>query len=171
MTLPRRLASSLLAVAARLGPADARAWADAMRAELTAIEGEWAALRWSIGGALSLIGYFGLRALVAHLRPPPEAQRPPERPRAAGVVAMEMMSGAVVAAGIVAAVVVADLLVLRISWHQFAHAPIAERLLLVGAIEAAFVSGALALPRRRRPLAAGMLLCGMMLFVHVAAHG
>lgn len=171
MAFPRWLASHLLAVAARLAPADARVWADAMRAELNAIDGDWAALWWSVGGAMSLVRHFGVRALVARLRPTPEAQHSMEKARAARAVVMEVLSGSLVAGAIAAAVVVADLIVLRISWQQLAHAPIGERLLLVATVEAAFIMCALALPRRRRPLAAGMVLCGMMLFVHVAAHG
>ena len=141
-----------------------------MRGELGAIEADWPALRWSIGGVISLLVHVGIPALLARLRPLPEPLSS-QPARAEGVVAMEAFAGALVAGAIVAAVVVGDLIVLQISWRQFARLPIGERLLLVAAVEAAFVWCAMVLPRRRRPLAAGMVLCGMMLLLHVAAHG
>lgn len=105
--------------------------------------------------------------LLDCLRP---AAEPNALPRSSRAAAAELFSGALVAGGIVAAAIVADKIVLRLSWHEFSHLPVGERLLLVAAIEAAFIGSALALPRRRRPLAAGMVLGGMMLFVHVAVH-
>jgi hypothetical protein len=47
----RQAATALLESAIRLAPADAREWGQAMRGELSYVEGHWAALRWALGGA------------------------------------------------------------------------------------------------------------------------
>ena len=54
MSLTRRIAARLLGVTARLLPADGRDWAAGMAAELDAIEGDWNALGWAVGGATAL---------------------------------------------------------------------------------------------------------------------
>lgn len=48
---PRRAAAVLLRMAARLVPEESRAWGAAMLHELDYIEGDFAALRWAMGGA------------------------------------------------------------------------------------------------------------------------
>jgi hypothetical protein len=83
----------------------------------------------------------------------------------------ELLSGVVVASIIVTIGVLVDLTFLHLSWGQFAQLPLADRLLLVAAIELVFLASVVALPRRRRPLATGIVLAGMTLLLHVATHG
>ncbi|MGH7532416.1 MAG: hypothetical protein ACREL4_03895, partial [Gemmatimonadales bacterium] len=44
-----------LTLAARLGSSGSRPWADAMLAELDAVEGDWSSLWWAMGGAGALL--------------------------------------------------------------------------------------------------------------------
>ncbi|HEV2315036.1 MAG TPA: hypothetical protein VGR94_07005 [Candidatus Acidoferrales bacterium] len=50
-TYLRRFAISLLRAAIRIAPHDTLDWGNAMLSELSAMEGDWAALRWAVGGA------------------------------------------------------------------------------------------------------------------------
>lgn len=54
-SLPRTFARRLLVAAARLSPSATRPWANAMAAELDAIEGDWAALGWATSGTGALL--------------------------------------------------------------------------------------------------------------------
>lgn len=56
----RRLGSQLLRVAIRRTRPELRAWGRAMLNEMDAIENDWAAFRWAIGGAVSLFRAFEL---------------------------------------------------------------------------------------------------------------
>ena len=47
----RRAAASVMESAIRIAPEDAREWGQAMRRELDSVEGAWAAVEWSLGGA------------------------------------------------------------------------------------------------------------------------
>jgi Flp pilus assembly protein TadB len=51
----RRLAFSILNRAIRRAPAEFHEWGKAMLNEMEAIESDWAAFRWAVGGALALI--------------------------------------------------------------------------------------------------------------------
>ena len=59
----RQAAAALLEYAIRMAPPDARAWGQAMRAELTYVEGHWAALLWALGGA-SVMAKHALMSLI-----------------------------------------------------------------------------------------------------------
>lgn len=56
----RRLGSQILRVAIRRAGPELRGWGEAMLNEMDAIESDWAALRWAIGGAASLFRGFEL---------------------------------------------------------------------------------------------------------------
>lgn len=56
----RRLGSQILRVAIRRSGPELRGWGTAMLNEMDAIENDWAALRWAIGGAASLFRGFEL---------------------------------------------------------------------------------------------------------------
>ncbi len=64
-TLLHRVADWILRAGIRLAPGDAREWGNAMLGELYSIEGSWAALAWSLGGA----GVLAKQALIALLLP------------------------------------------------------------------------------------------------------
>jgi len=65
LPLPRRVATVLLEAAVAIAPEGALEWGHAMLSELRHVEGNWAALFWSLGGA----GVLAKRALVAFLFP------------------------------------------------------------------------------------------------------
>lgn len=56
----RRLGSQILRVAIRRAGPELRCWGEAMLNEMDVIESDWAALRWAIGGAVSLFRGFEL---------------------------------------------------------------------------------------------------------------
>jgi hypothetical protein len=51
----RRLASGILSAAIRRAPPELREWGNAMLHEIDFIEGDWAPLRWAIGGTIALL--------------------------------------------------------------------------------------------------------------------
>jgi hypothetical protein len=59
----RQAATVLLESAIRLAPPDVREWGQAMRGELSYVEGRWAALMWALGGA-SMMAKHALIALL-----------------------------------------------------------------------------------------------------------
>lgn len=63
--LPRRIATALLQLAISIAPQEALDWGHAMLSELRHVEGNWAALFWSLGGA----GVLAKHALVALIFP------------------------------------------------------------------------------------------------------
>jgi hypothetical protein len=50
----RKLAAAILAAAIRRAPPEPRQWGDAMLRELDFVEGDWAALSWSLGSAAAI---------------------------------------------------------------------------------------------------------------------
>jgi len=60
-----RAATMLLESAIRIAPPDAREWGQAMRSELSYVEGRWAALMWAFGGASMMARH----ALISFLIP------------------------------------------------------------------------------------------------------
>jgi hypothetical protein len=61
---PRRVANLLLRFAMSVAPPDHIEWARAMQSELDHVEGDWAALRWAIGGASVLARHALVRAVL-----------------------------------------------------------------------------------------------------------
>ena len=61
----RQAATTLLESAIRLAPPDAREWGQAMRGELSYVEGRWAVVMWALGGA----SVMAKRALISFLFP------------------------------------------------------------------------------------------------------
>jgi hypothetical protein len=53
----RHVATVLLESAIRIAPADTREWGEAMRGELSVVDGQWAALMWAFGGARVMVKY------------------------------------------------------------------------------------------------------------------
>jgi len=53
----RHVATVLLESAIRIAPADTREWGEAMRGELSFVDGQWAALMWAFGGAGMMVKY------------------------------------------------------------------------------------------------------------------
>ncbi len=139
----RRLASTLLRIVVRrLSGAD-RGWGEAMLRELDVVESEWDALRWAVGGAFVLLRRETLTDV---------------RRRATGV-----LSGMALAAGVVALCLAgfSRLLALR-----GGTAFLAEIALPVAVV----IAGAVACWRRRRFVAAGLLLFATTFITHVIVY-
>lgn len=83
---------------------------------------------------------------------------------------VELLSGVAFAGGVLAIGVFAALIVMHVSWSQFAHGSLTDRTLLVVAIEGVCIASAIVLARRRRPLATGIMLGGLTLLVHFASY-
>jgi len=60
----RHAATLLLEYAIRIAPPDTREWGQAMRGELSYVDGQWAALAWAFGGARTMVKYALISILV-----------------------------------------------------------------------------------------------------------
>ena len=171
MSRARRFAAWLLDAAARHALTGAGEWASAMRGEMDEIPGDLAAALWALGSLTSLVTYFGTREVGARLRQRFGVCAHPSNWRGLGLATAELVSGVALAGGVLGLAITTELTVLRMSWNEFARTPMTDRALLVAAVEVVLVAGAVMLPRRRRPLIAGIVLCGMTIAMHLAAHG
>jgi len=70
---PRRAANWLMRFARRITPPDQTDWARAMQSELDHVEGDWAALRWAVGGASVLARHALVRAVLPGTDPRSES--------------------------------------------------------------------------------------------------
>jgi hypothetical protein len=172
MGVPRKLAAAMLKAALRLAPPITREWASAMLRELDFIPGDWAALLWALGSAAAIARHAG-RGCVNLFKSPRSDQEKLMNPT--GKRAIGFASGAISALAL--ALIAFGLLFLTdflfpqlgIARKEWTH--------LLGAIvipEAIFIVAAVALWRRRKPVAMGILLTaaaiGLHVVIHVAAH-
>lgn len=168
MGKPRRLAAALLRAALRLAPPHAREWASAMLHELDFIPGEWAALCWALGsvGAIARRSMCEWRFWLQRVKASEE-----ERVNSNGKRAIGIVSGAVSALMLVACTFgllrLTDLLWPRLG---IANAEWTHWLAVIVIPEAIFIAAAVVLWRKRRPIAAGILLTAVAIGLHVALH-
>ena len=168
MGAPRKLAAALLRGVLRLAPVESREWALAMLRELDFIEGEWAALFWAMGSATAILrqAVCSWRNWISRKKATEE-----ERMNSTGKKALGFVSGMLLA--LMAAFSMLGLLTFvallfpglgldHMHWTHF-----------VGAIlipEIVFVVSAILLWRKRTPVAAGILLTGIGIAIHVVVH-
>ena len=161
----RKFASALLKTALRHSCAESRCWGEAMLRELDFVESDWAALRWALGGSTALLRHSASRQGSSWLARilGPEGEPASARKKALGAVLGVGLAGAILAVGVCG--LWRHLLVLlpRPEWERATIAVIA-------ALEVAYLRGAIALWRHRRPVALGILLAAVALTVHVAVH-
>ncbi len=166
MTLARKFASGLLRTAIRYSSGESRCWGEAMLRELDFVESDRAALFWAAGSFTALFRHSAQRQLSATLE---RVLGPAQGPRPASRKAVEGMLG-VAFAGALLAVLVCGLWRHRVlalfPQAQWERATVA----VIAGLEIAYLRGAIALWRHRRPLAMGILLAGLALTVHVAIH-
>lgn len=171
MSMARRLAYRLLNSVVRHASPDSQDWASAMLRELDFVESAWGALLWALGSTTALFRHSVPRQLRARLE------------KFFGTTERGMLKNIrKMTAGMLWGVVIASL-VLTISllgflraapllfpeWHV-GHARLVQWLAIVGIPEAVFMATAVALWRRKRPMAAGILLAAMMLMSHAIVH-
>jgi hypothetical protein len=167
MGAPRRVARTLLALALRMAPEVSREWARAMLSELEFIDGEWAALWWAIGGTAAVLRH-AARNWQEWMG---SARNKEERMNSTGKKAIGVAAGALGAlalAGCAFALLrIADLLfpgldIARTEWTHW--------LSVIVIPEAVFLTSGILLWRKRGPVAAGILMVGFALGLHVAIH-
>jgi len=167
MSLPRRIATGLLRSALRASSEESREWANAMLHELEFIEGDWEALFWSLGCTTAIFRHSGRRLWVWLGRQfgYEEGRMNDFQKRAVGV-----MTGI----GIAVAVTVCFMVLVHGSAHifGFTDSPWMMRFAMVMAavLEVLFVGSVIALWRKRRPMAIGILLTAILLGTHFAMY-
>lgn len=171
MTVLRRLAAKVLRSAVQRSSADSQCWGDAMLAELDFIEGDWAALRWSLGSTTAL-----LRHSVPHqLRTILEKRfGPSERMllKNLGMKTIGILSGMAMACGVLIICVLGlfYLMPMLFPEWQLERTPLVELLTVIVIPEAIFIAVAIVLWRKKRPVATGLLLAALTFITHVVIH-
>ncbi len=176
MSPARRLSSRLLNAAARHAPPDIQEWERAMLRELDYIEGDWAALFWAVGGTTTIFRYSVPHEVRAWAQ-----RRHSNRDEALmmnniGQKATGLISGVIMAFAVVACALglVRLFFVLFPAW-DIERMPWAEWLAVIVVPETIFIVTSVAVWRRRRSMAVGILLSAITLIthfvIHVAAHG
>lgn len=168
MGVPRRLASALLRAALRLAPPVTREWASAMLRELEFIPGEWAALFWSLGSISAIARHAG-RNWMRRIRPTKSKQEKPMNAKtkkavgvASGAISAVMLAGCAFALLRITDLLFPGLNIARTEWTHWLAA--------IFLPEAIFIVAAIALWRRRGPVAAGILLTAIALGLHFVIH-
>lgn len=176
MSTVRTFASKLLRAVVRHSSAESQDWANAMLRELDFIESDWAALLWALGSTTAIFRHCVPRELKARVGKLFAQQGEPIL-KNIGKQAAGVVSGAVIAAGVLVACafgLVRVSLFLFPSW-DVERTPWAQWLTVIAIPETIFIVAAFALWRRRRSMAAGIVLSAIMLFthfvIHVATHG
>jgi hypothetical protein len=168
MGAPRKLAAAMLRAALRLAPPATREWASAMLRELDFVPGEWAALLWALGSAAAIARHAG-RGWANLFKSLQASQEKPMNPN--GKKAISFASGAVsafllslIAFGLM---FLADYLFPQLG---IAHKEWTHFLIAIVLPEVVFIAAAIALWRRRRPVAMGILLTAVAIGAHVLIH-
>jgi hypothetical protein len=153
MMSPRILAEGLLSALRRRASAETESWATAMLRELDYVDSDRSALWWALGGAAAL-----WRADASSIK-------------RVGHTTVGVVSGAIMAAGIMAICLGTLVSLPHMSWPQLAHSSALERALVLVGLETVCLIVAAALWRRRRSFATGALVAGTTLFLHVVTYG
>ena len=168
MSILRQFAIKLLSAVVRTSPEESRDWASAMLRELDFIEGDWAALFWALGSTTVIFRYSGRQLLVRF-----QNQRVIKKvfmnvfqKRALGFIA-----GSAIA--LVAAIAILALIHLSADLFSLGNPERMSRTawaLIAALSEGAVIVAAIALWRKRRPMAVGILLSAIAIGAHVAIH-
>ena len=152
-------------------PPHSRCWGNAMLRELDFVESDWAAVLWALGSMIAIFKLAVPRALRAWLAK--RAAREGERtPKGMARKAAGLASGVVISAGVLAACIFGlSMLSSRFvpEW-QLNQRAWAQWLALLGIPETIFLVTAVVLWRKRRTVAAGILLGAVTLITHVIVH-
>jgi hypothetical protein len=169
MSVTRRLASRLLGAAVLHASPEGQEWVRAMLSELDFIESDWAALFWALGSARAIFKYSLSRRLRAWLKRSSQEERPMLKYIRSNAAAT--LSGIGMAVGVlVAAFGLVRLLLVLFPASDLKGVESAELLAVIVVPETIFVVAAVALWRKRRPMAVGMALSAVILVAHVVVH-
>jgi hypothetical protein len=167
MSMTRRLASRMLTIIIRHSSSESQLWGNAMLRELDFIEGDWAALFWAFGSTAALCRHSvtsQLRTLGdRHFNETFQIKRIAKK--TTGIV-----SGIVVAGSVLALCVGILIGLIRFASWQQANGRLADRLLIVVIPETLYAIGIITLWRRRKSVALGILLAGVILITHAMIH-
>ena len=167
MSITRRLASRMLTIIIRHSSSESQLWGNAMLRELDFIEGDRAALFWAFGGTVALCRHSvtsQLRSLGdRHFNETFQIKRVAKK--TTGIV-----SGVVVAGSVLAICVGILIGLIRFASWQDTNARLADRLLIVVIPETLYAVGIITLWRRRKSVALGILLAGVILITHAMIH-
>jgi len=165
MSALRKVATKLMRAVLRHSAAESHDWASAMLRELDFIESDWAALVWAFGGVTALFRRSSRRlcSLLMNRLGHEEGWMNDLRKRAVGIV-----SGVGIAAALAF-----SLLYLASHFLPFAdpeRMPRLAWLIVITLPEVSFIFAAIALWRKRRSMAVGILLLAIVLATHFAIH-
>lgn len=168
MSAMRKLASRLLRAVARFSPPASQGWAKAMLRELDFIESDWAALFWALGSTAAIFRHSVPRALRAWLEKRREQSQGLQK-ESVGKKAAGVLSGIVVVLAVtsLAFVLVRQLFYAFPAW-DLGSMPWWVAMIVIP--EILFVVTAVALWRKRRSMATGILLSAIVLAVHFVVH-
>jgi hypothetical protein len=171
MSVARRLAHRLLNSVVRHTSPDSQEWATAMLRELDFVESNWGALLWALGSTTALFRHSVPRQLRARLEKrfgTAQGEMPKNiRKMTAGMLSGVLIAGAVLTVSLVGLLQAAP--VFFPEWHV-GHARFMQWLAIIGIPEAVFTVTAVVLWRKKRPMAAGILLAAMILITHMIVH-
>jgi hypothetical protein len=166
-SIARLIASRLLAGIARRARGRSSEWAGAMLAELDFVEGEWRALWWALGGATAILRDSG-GAWRWYGRKRAEEKRMND----VGKKAIGVGEGIVLASAL--AVVAYGLLRLLYYFvprlEDLGPVPWVAWLVVMGIPQTLFITFAIRLWNRKRPMAVGIVLTAGVFAVHFAVH-
>jgi hypothetical protein len=170
MSATRRVASRLLRAVVRYSSCETQGWANAMLGELDFIESDWAALFWALGSTSAIFGYSvprGLRAWFGKRSSAEEGLMLKHiRRNAAGT-----LSGLGLAVGVlVGAFGLMRLFFVLFPASDFERVQWAETLAVIVVPEMIFVVAAVALWRKRKSMAVGIVMSAVTLVAHVVVH-
>jgi hypothetical protein len=168
MSAIRKLASRLLRAIARRSSSATQDWANAMLRELDFIESDWGALFWALGGTAAIFRHSVPRSLRDWLEKRHD-QSQGLRKESIGKKAAGVTSGIVIVLAVtsLAFVLVRQLFYAFPAWDLGAM-PWWVAMIVIP--EIIFVVTAVALWRKRRSMATGILLSAIVLVVHFVVH-
>jgi hypothetical protein len=168
MSATRRLASRLLRAVVRHSSSATQDWANAMLRELDFIESDWAALFWALGSTGAIFRHSVPRAFRAWLEKRRDQSQGLPR-ESIGKKALGVTAGIVIVLGVtsLAFVLVRQLFYAFPAW-DLGSMPWWVAMIVIP--EMIFVVTAVALWRKRRSMAAGILLSAIVLVVHFVVH-
>jgi hypothetical protein len=167
MSPARRLASKLLHAVVRHSSSDTLDWANAMLRELDFIENNCSALFWALGSTTAIFRHSVPRRLRSWVGKHSSQEEGPMlrhiRKNAAGTI-----SGVAIAGG----VLVCAFGLVRLSFLLFPASDVewTAPLGMIAAPGTIFVIAAVALWRKRRSMAVGMVVSAVALVAHVVVH-
>jgi hypothetical protein len=171
MPVARRLASRLLNAVVRHSSPDSRYWGDAMLRELDFVESDWGAFFWALGSTTALVRHSAPGQLRRRLE---KGVGPARRLtlKNVGLTTVGMLAGMVIAGSVLIACVESCVRLVSMVFPagQLGHAPFVERLTVMVVPAAAFIVTAVALWRKQRPMATGILLAAITFVAHVILH-